>query len=188
MKLTEPFEHYHFGGESTAADFSGVDMRGEVVLLTRNVRVVAEESNDWGCAILTSEIINFDQTIQFGELKLDNVEIYRGGQDDTYKSGIRFEGALRGTSLVENSVVWGGIAKPLYMKNAKNVTVKNTALIGGYQFGAMIRTVTNVQLDGLFVADIKRRFLNPNSLDIDKEAGIGFCSFDDGDQCFNSGV
>ena len=37
LKMTETFEHYHWGGGDTTADYSGVDMRGEVVLLTRNV-------------------------------------------------------------------------------------------------------------------------------------------------------
>ena len=133
-------------------------------------------------------MINFDQTVQVGSAIINNVEIYRGGQVNTYKSGIRFEGHLRGNSTVENSVVWGGIAKPLYIKTSKNISIKDTSLIGGYQFGAMIRTVTNVNLDGMFVADIKRRFLNPNNLDIDKEGGIALCSFDEGDKCYDSSI
>lgn len=41
---------YHFGAdESTADNYNGVDMRGEVILLTRNLRIVGEDVEGWGC-------------------------------------------------------------------------------------------------------------------------------------------
>jgi len=36
--ITTGLSFYHFGGASTVTDF-GIDMRGEVVLLTRNVLI-----------------------------------------------------------------------------------------------------------------------------------------------------
>ena len=48
LTLTEELEFYHFGGdESLAYQYGGLDMRGEVLLLSRNIRVVGESSNDW---------------------------------------------------------------------------------------------------------------------------------------------
>lgn len=42
ITLTEPLNGYHFGAqESTGKDYSGVDMRGEVLLLSSNVNVTA---------------------------------------------------------------------------------------------------------------------------------------------------
>ena len=42
VTLTEPLRAYHFGAtKSTEEDFSGVDMRGEVLLLSSNVNVTA---------------------------------------------------------------------------------------------------------------------------------------------------
>jgi len=38
ITLTEPLKYYHFGtGKSTGNDYNGVDMRGEVILLSRNI-------------------------------------------------------------------------------------------------------------------------------------------------------
>lgn len=38
LRLTTPLQYYHFGrAVSTAANYQGLDMRGEVVLLTRNI-------------------------------------------------------------------------------------------------------------------------------------------------------
>lgn len=41
---------YHFGADvSTGDEYNGVDMRGEVILLTRNVKIVGEDVEGWGC-------------------------------------------------------------------------------------------------------------------------------------------
>ena len=49
ITLDRHLDHYHWGdGTSTAADYNGVDMRGEVILLTRNVKVVGEDADGWG--------------------------------------------------------------------------------------------------------------------------------------------
>lgn len=45
-----------------------------------------------------------------------------------------------------------------------------------------------MHLDGIFVGDIKRRFLNVNLQTIDKEGGVAFCSFTAGDKCTNSSI
>lgn len=134
LTLTDPFDFYHYGGDASIADdFGGLDMRGEVILLTRNIKVVGEESNDWGCTIVTADRVEADRSVRTGSMILDNVEIYRGGQKDTYKSAIRYEGAARSLiSVVDGSVAWGGNAKPLIIKASKNITVKNSSFLGGY--------------------------------------------------------
>lgn len=49
VTLTEALNFYHFGkAESTARDYEGVDMRGEVVLLSRNVRIIGNDTDWWG--------------------------------------------------------------------------------------------------------------------------------------------
>ena len=50
LKLTSPLRYYHWGAsESTADDYNGVDMRGEVLILSRNLKVVGEDVESWGC-------------------------------------------------------------------------------------------------------------------------------------------
>lgn len=49
IKLDAPLEWYHFGAEkSTAEKYNGVDMRGEVLSLSRNIKIIGEEVDDWG--------------------------------------------------------------------------------------------------------------------------------------------
>lgn len=45
VTFTENSKYYHWGAyESTAQAYNGVDMRGEVILLSRNVRVIGEDT------------------------------------------------------------------------------------------------------------------------------------------------
>lgn len=49
LTFTEELEFYHWGkSSSTESTHSGIDMRGEVVLLSRNVRVVGNDTDTWG--------------------------------------------------------------------------------------------------------------------------------------------
>lgn len=48
--LKAPLKFYHWGAaESTAKEYSGVDMRTEAVLLTRNIVVRGNNQDNWGC-------------------------------------------------------------------------------------------------------------------------------------------
>ena len=50
LKLQKPINYYHYGSiNSTASDFSGIDMRGKVFLLSRNVLIDGENIEDQGC-------------------------------------------------------------------------------------------------------------------------------------------
>lgn len=50
VTLDRPLNYYHYGrATSTGIEYSGVDMRGEVMLLSRNIRIVGEDVDAWGC-------------------------------------------------------------------------------------------------------------------------------------------
>lgn len=78
VTLTEALDFYHFGkATSTAADYQGVDMRGEVVLLSRNVRIVGNDTDWWGGQILVADNLELvDMKQRSGQLIMDNVEVY----------------------------------------------------------------------------------------------------------------
>jgi len=49
ITLVEPLDYYHWGQSySTIEQYSGVDMRAEVVLLTRNVKIAGNDTDSWG--------------------------------------------------------------------------------------------------------------------------------------------
>lgn len=49
ITLDRKVSFYHWGqAQSTASQYSGVDMRGEVVLLSRNIKIVGNDTDGWG--------------------------------------------------------------------------------------------------------------------------------------------
>jgi hypothetical protein len=50
LQFYSTFKHYHWGEEFEPADndFGGVDMRGEVILLNRNIQIEGEDVDGWG--------------------------------------------------------------------------------------------------------------------------------------------
>lgn len=49
VTFTKPLKFYHWGQEtSTASQYNGVDMRGEVIMLSRNVKVIGNNTDNWG--------------------------------------------------------------------------------------------------------------------------------------------
>jgi hypothetical protein len=70
--------YYHYGrAESTGSLYNGLDIRGEVVLLTRNVRIVGDNSSEyWGGQVLTGFAMENDGTFRYGHTDIDSIEIY----------------------------------------------------------------------------------------------------------------
>jgi hypothetical protein len=107
--LDAALEWYHFGAaSSTAEKYNGVDIRGEVLSLSRNIKIIGTEVDDWGAQILTSDIMEMDGTFREGRTTLDSIEIQYGGQKDTRSAAIRFEGAIAYPQTVKNSVTHEG--------------------------------------------------------------------------------
>lgn len=59
LVLTAPLEYYHFGAPtSTGPNYQGLDMRGEVILLNRNILIRGDKTqNDWQAQFVTSDAI-----------------------------------------------------------------------------------------------------------------------------------
>ena len=91
ITLVEPLAFYHWGAAvSTAAEYSGIDMRGEVMLMTRNVKIVGDDTDSWGCQIVTSDFTEGNNEVRVGRTFIDNVEIFNCSQSDTWKAALRF--------------------------------------------------------------------------------------------------
>lgn len=141
--ITEPLQYYHFGtGSSTFLDY-GVDMRGEVVLLNRNFQITASDEDDWGAQMFTTDIID-GATFRNGKTTLKNIEVYKGGQRDTFRAAIRFEGSLSGSGLIENVVAHHSSAWNMNLKDSANVVVTNFSSIKSLSIGVSIDKVRNV--------------------------------------------
>jgi len=93
-ELAAALQYYHYGGAESTKPKWGVDMRGEVLSLSRNVKIVGEDVESWGGQILTADVLGLDGEEHQGQTILHNVEGENLGQRDTDKAAIRFEKAL----------------------------------------------------------------------------------------------
>ena len=189
LRLTEPFKHYHYGREDSTADqYNGVDTRGEVVLLSRNIQIVGEDRDGWGGTVLTADRLETDGAYRGGSLTFDNVEVRNCSQRDTYKAAIRFEGAIGGPSLIQDSVVHGSLAWSMLVSSSSNVEVIDSSFIGSRAVGVNLHSIRNVHLDGIFVADVQEREITSLDMAVDRRACVAFCSCWEPDPCFASSV
>jgi hypothetical protein len=68
VTLDSELKYNHWGApESTSSKYNGVDIRGEVLILSRNIKIQGEDIESWGCQMVTSDSIEFDGIS--GELK-----------------------------------------------------------------------------------------------------------------------
>lgn len=158
VTVTDPLSFYHWGqSSSTGSNYNGVDMRGEVTLLSRNVRIMGEASNHWGGQIVITDNLEMSGTMRTGNLILDSVEIFNCSQWNTHASAIRFESATGGWSHIYNSAVHGALAQALFVSNSANVKVYNTHFIGSRAVGINVVSSNNITLDKLVVGDVAHR-------------------------------
>jgi len=87
----DEFNFYHFGIYDTKADYNGLDMRGEVAILTRNVIIEGVDQDGWGGQVLTTDIFEATGNFRYGLTVLDSVEIRNCSQRDTDRAAVRFE-------------------------------------------------------------------------------------------------
>lgn len=180
VTIAKGLEFYHYG-HFDVGDV-GVDMRGEVILLSRNVRVVGDPYDAWGCTFIATDYINSDGSMQAANVTIDNVEFYNCSQRNTYKAAIRFENVISMPQNISNSVVHGSLAWGLYIKSSSLVEVTNTSFIGAKAVGVNLHAVTNVKMANNIVADVSVRLMEAIHL-VDKEAAYAICSYNDGDKC-----
>jgi hypothetical protein len=108
VNLDRALSAYHYGATASTQSAYGVDMRGEVLLLSRNILIQGEDIESWGCQVITSDFVEDDGTYRGGSTILDNVEIYNCSQYDTYNAALRFDGAVSQWSKVSNTAVHHG--------------------------------------------------------------------------------
>ena len=159
IELNKPLQFYHWGrARSTADEYNGVDMRGEVVLLSRNVRVVGNDTDSWGGQILVSDNLEFSGVQRHGQMILDSVEVYNCSQRNTFMSAIRFENQALNSSSVTNSAVHGGWAWAFSAQQAQDLFIHNNAFIGAYAVGAAIIASHNVTFTNNIVGHVGKRY------------------------------
>lgn len=154
--LDRKMTYYHYGSKtSTASLYDGIDIRGEVMLFSRNIIISGEDYDAWGCQIVTSDFIEEDLKYRNGNTVIDNVEIYNCSQYDTEKAAIRFESARKSWSLISNSSIHHGLGWGVQVTDSANIYLKNNSIFDFKRIGVNIETEsTNITLNGNIISRI----------------------------------
>ena len=176
LVLTEPLLYYHFGGGDTSSMYNGVDTRGEVYLLTRNIKIRGEDLDNWGGQVLVTDMFESDGTWRKGSIIMDSVQVYNCSQQDTYRSSIRFEGAMGGYSRVSRSSIHNGNDWAMSIIKAANIELVDNVMAGFRNIGLRIDSARNCTITGNFIGDVRSRNLDLMNSLIDKEACVAYCS------------
>ena len=75
---------YHWGQPESTVSKYGFDIRCEVMQLSKNIKIIGSQDNDWGTTITNADILELSNDFttlikRNGQMILDNVEIINGG-------------------------------------------------------------------------------------------------------------
>ena len=158
-------------------------MRGEVLLLTRNILVRGDPEDNWGGQVLVTDIFEDDGSWRKGQLIFDYVQVYNCSQEDTFKAALRWEGAIGGTSRVSNSAVHGSLAWLTSVYKSNNVELTSSTFVGARAIGMHSDFVRNYKLTNNFIGDVSDRIFTGVKV-VDKQACVAVCSYHtDGSLC-----
>ena len=137
---------YHYGNRDSTGDrYSGVDMRGEVTLLTRDVMITADYGENsttlahpdpWPCRVLVADFFEpWDLVYRKGTIHWDNMAIYNCSQTDTENSALKFDMAIGGQKIITNSAISNGKAYGIDIKSSQQITIKDTTIYNFITYG-----------------------------------------------------
>jgi len=162
ITLNDTLNHYHWGDADSTVSQYGSDIRGEVLVLTRNVRIIGEDIEAWGGQVITSDTLDVNTAtgeISFrnGQTILQNVEIYNASQHDTPRAALRFESAIGAHSSVVNCSVHNGLGWSASIYKSANINLEGNIFWVAKPVGLRVDTGTNITIKNNFVGHVTER-------------------------------
>ena len=181
ITLETALKFYHYGTkESTATSYNGVDIRNEVLLLTRNVKIMGEKKDGWAGHILVSDLIEGENT-RYGTMTLESVQVENCSQKDLSRGAIRFEGATHTgegkKSKITNCAVHEGDDWGLFIDRSNNIEISDTAFISWRAVGVSIDTSENLIFNRNFIGHTRERVWTALGMAIDKAACVALGTY-----------
>jgi len=164
--LTSGPSHNHFGdpNPTTLPDGSTIDYRARVGLLTRNVVITAEQTDDWGCTLYITQYAN-----QRGYAYLNGVQISQCGQAGTSFGALQFD-SLYSTgvnpSVFQNSSIHDSWSQVIVISSSNLININNNILARASGAGIVLSgNIANIQFNNNWVTGIGVATSNdPNSI------------------------
>ena len=176
LKLNKPINYYHSGSRLTINDYL-VDMRTEVALISRNVKITTN-LNGWAGSVLINdyldELVEADPIFRTGKADLSNVYFDQCGQLDTNLACLRFESIGTDESIVRNCVFKQPQNWAIYLNKAKKITLINNLIYNVRWRGVVATEISEVSFMGNVIINVFERSYTESILDA--SAGFFICS------------
>jgi len=190
ITLTEPLDYEHYGASSVDSAISGeIDIRAEVVHLTRNIKVTGSNEDRWGAHVVTahndeSTFVN-DNIVTItrkGWAHIDHVEFANCSQYDTDKASVRFAdmsglGDDDERSYVKDSAIHDGLGIGIMVTSAEDILVDNNVVWYQHIGGIWMKNSRNSTINGNIVAGMDGRYWSGEPL-LDEVASFNLCNRD----------
>lgn len=173
--------------------YSGVDIRAEVILLTRNIKIqgingrfrqrgiMTEEP--WGGRVVTGDSMEFiynaegemELFIRQGQVFLDSVEIRNCSHQDTYNPALHFDQASANSS-VTNSSIHSGLGWGVYIETSKEIYMDHNVIYDFRPVGLAVDFSQDVMITNNFLMKVVERDTLEADNYVDKASGFALCS------------
>ena len=183
VTLESALVYDHYGASSVDSTKSGsIDIRAEVLHLTRNIKVQGTNEDSWGAHIVTSHYTdagfvagNLVVTKRKGHAIIDHVEFVNCSQYDTDHAAVRFSKfkTLRNgdpDSSVTNCAIHNGLGIGIMVASADRVTVDNNVVFFTHIGGIFVKKSHYTRITNNVVAGMGTRYWS-NDTRLDEIAG-----------------
>jgi hypothetical protein len=190
VNLTSGVSFDHYGAASIDSSVSGgIDIRAEVVHLSRNIKVSGTNEDRWGGHVVTAH--NEDTQFLAGQLatvtrrgwaKIDSVEFVNCSQYDTDKAAVRFADITDLTtddvrSYVKNSAVHDGLGIGIMVTGAEEINVDSNVVWFHHVGGIWMKKSHHAIFNNNVVAGMGTRYWSTETR-LDELAAFNLCNKD----------
>jgi hypothetical protein len=159
ITLDSKIKYYHFGASTVTkqTSYGLLDMRAEVGLLTRNIKIQGSDEDYWGGRLYVGEVYNSTyDTYYRGRVDIDAVEFVNCGQANTTLAGVTLERLVSDTndaSVIRKSVLRDGTGYQLRVIGTDGFTFEDNIVYRGYKYQVVFEeSGSNIQfLNNLIV-------------------------------------
>jgi len=163
VKCEAELDGFHFGALDSSETDWGVDMRAEIFIMDRNIKIQASTddprspglSEAWGARILVADFFEPTLAHRQGMIEFDNVQVYNCSQYMTYKAAITWFQATSLPSKVMNSVISSGRATGIHIENSAQITLTNNVIADFVQQGIWVKTSSDITIDNNWVHHVQ---------------------------------
>ena len=143
ITLDSKIKYYHFGASTVTkqTSYGLLDMRAEVGLLTRNIKIQGSDEDYWGGRLYVGEVYNSTyDTYYRGRVDIDAVEFINCGQANTTLAGVTLERLVSDTndaSVIRKSVLRDSAGYQLRVIGSEGFTFADNIVYKGYKYQAV---------------------------------------------------